>query len=116
MRMPGENIESVRIRNSNVVDVYSFGMVCYEILSGKVRFSRLFSMMICRNGFVMVYDRHCLVRVPEHWLLLLSDIGPLIQILDLILKESALELRHIKAMLITGSYYSVISNSSLGVA
>ena len=41
--MPGENIETVRIRNSNVVDVYSFGMVCYEILSGQVPFSILYS-------------------------------------------------------------------------
>jgi hypothetical protein len=33
--MAKEKIESVRMRNSNVVDVYSFGLVCYEILFGK---------------------------------------------------------------------------------
>jgi hypothetical protein len=33
--IPRENIESVRMHNSNVVDVYSFGIICYQILSRK---------------------------------------------------------------------------------
>jgi tRNA A-37 threonylcarbamoyl transferase component Bud32 len=36
--MAREKIESVRMRNSNVVDVYSFGIVCYQILFGKLPF------------------------------------------------------------------------------
>ena len=102
------NLETVRMRNSNVVDVYSFGIVCYEILSGRRPYDDWASSledlkMRVRNGERPILPATC----PP--------------ILDSLTKRCwasdpnsrpdfekiCLELRHIKTMVITGSSSSI---------
>ena len=104
--MPGEIIESVRIRNTNVVDVYSFGIVCYEILSGERVFEDCFLSGLhkrVRDGLRPTLPGTCprslATLIERCWA---SDPNSRPDF-----ERICLELRHIKAMLITGSSSSV---------
>ena len=104
--MRGENIESVLIRNSNVVDVYSFGIVCYQILSGKQPFEDcrlLFLTKQVRAGLRPTLPATCprilASLIEQCWA---SDPNSRPDF-----ERICLELRHIKTMLITGRPYSV---------
>jgi serine/threonine protein kinase len=106
--VPGVKIKSVRMRNSNVVDVYSFGLVCYNILSGKE------PIIITRSSLTMTYARaraDVQLRLPATCPPMLA---PLIQRCLASDPNSrpdferiCWELRHIKTMLITGSSSSM---------
>ena len=106
--MRGENIESVRMRNSNVVDVYSFGIVCYEILSGKEPFdewrtTRIDIMRRVRDGERPTLPATCprmlASLIKRCWA---SDPNSRPDF-----DRISLELRHIKTMVITGSSFSI---------
>ena len=107
VHVPGINIVTVRMRNSNVVDVYSFGIVCYEILSGKQPFEEY------------ITRQHMMKRVRDGERPKLPVTCP--PILASLIKRCwasdpnsrpdferiCLELRHIKTMLITGRPSSI---------
>jgi hypothetical protein len=97
----GHNIETVEIRNSNVVDVYSFGIMCYEILSGKPPFEagyttgQMFKRV--RDGVRPELPATCplmLASLIERCWASDPNSRPDFQ-------SICLELRHIKTMLIT---------------
>jgi tRNA A-37 threonylcarbamoyl transferase component Bud32 len=106
--MPRENIKSVQMHNSNVVDVYSFGLVCYEILSGMVPFveyeySRKEMMKRVRVGERPRLPATCppiLASLIERCWASDPNSRPSFQ-------RICLELRHIKTRLITGSSSSI---------
>ena len=104
--MPGENIETVRIRNSNVVDVYSFGMVCYKILSGQVPF-----YMYRRDGVRELVHAGLRPTLPATCPRTLASLIKQCWASDPNSRPDferiCSELRHIKTMLLTGRPYSV---------
>jgi serine/threonine protein kinase len=104
--MPGENIESVRMCNSNVVDVYSFGIVCYEILSGKEPFED------CRLAVLTKQVRdglrpRLLATCPRILASLIERCWASDPNSRPDFERICLELRHIKTMLMTSRSYLV---------
>ena len=95
--MPGDNIKTVRVRNSNVVDVYSFSMICYEILTG-FRLSDV-RKRVCDTARPIVpatFPKLLLTSLIERCWASDPNSRPDFEAI-------CLELRHIKTMLITGS-------------
>ena len=106
MSLPREFINSVRIRNSNVVDVYSFGIVCYEILSGERVFPDCYGPVLrnrVRDGLRPILPGTCprvLASLIERCWASDPNCRPDFE-------RICLELRNIKTMLIIGSSSSI---------